>query len=220
MSHIYIIEFSGGLFKVGRTNNPKNRIKAHTSAVRSVSGLQITNQWVSCAHSNHSENELNLIRFCAARFDQNEGSGREWFKGCKFDELVSYAEGLSYFIDSDEKKVIDEEKSKAYLDKIFGSLDDRLNQAKSQLSYECAIKLEGFIRDSLWVGGDIFAVDEKYGYSPFVVMVGAYFYSGNPVEMLIDSVSQILIDDKDQMHTTHDFYMEACSAVAKLWGEK
>jgi hypothetical protein len=151
MSYVYIIEFDGGLVKVGRTNNPKNRIAAHAGNVRSVSGYKIINHWVSVKHSNYSENEANLINFCSAKFDKNEGSGREWFVGCDFDSIVSYAKCLHYSIETEEEKILDEVKTKAYLDRIYGSAEEKNDKQKLTICYECAIKLELFIRESLWV---------------------------------------------------------------------
>lgn len=215
MSHIYVIEFSCGLIKVGKTYNPKNRISTHASTVRNVYGSEISREWVSIPHTNSSENELKVINFCSSMCSNDNSKGREWFKGCSFDDVVLYAENLKYSTDFVEKKAVDEQSIRLFLDK-FGTIDQKNDRLKSLLSYECAISLECFIRDSLWVGGDIFKVDDKFGLSPFVVMVGAYFYSGNPVEMLIEAMSQILICDDDQIRTTNDFYLEACSSVAKL----
>lgn len=220
MSFVYIIEFTCGLIKVGKSFNPKSRISSHQSSVRSISGSGISRHWISSAHTNYSENELILIKYCELKCDKATSKGREWFNGCSFDEIVCYAEGMSYLVDFDEKRIIDEEKSKACLDKIFGTADEKLSQAKAKLSYECAIKLEDFIRDSLWVGGDIFDNDEKTGCSHFVTIVGAYFYSGDPIDLLIEATSQILMCESCQMQTTHDFYMDAARALAKLWGEK
>lgn len=216
MSYVYAIKFSCGLVKVGRTHKPKERISTHASTVRNVSGSEIIKRWVSQPHTNNSENEEKLIRFCSSISDPARSSGREWFNGCNFDAVITYAETLNYSNDFVERKKINEETTNKYLDKMYGTVEQRNDIAKSELSYSCAKKLEDFIVDSLWIGGDIFKVDDKFGLSPFVVMVGAYFYSGNPVEMLIEAMSQILICDDEQISTTNDFYLDACSHVAKL----
>jgi hypothetical protein len=220
MSYVYIIEFDGGLVKVGRTNNPKNRITAHAGNVRSVSGAKINKQWVSVKHSNYSENEANLINFCSSKFDKNEGAGREWFVGCNFESIVCYAECLHYSSDTAEKKTFDKEKTKSYLDGIFGSVEEKNDKKKLSLCYELAIKLELFIRESLWIGGEIFNADERNGLSQFVSVVAVYFYSGDPAEMLIDAVSQILLCGENEADGVHQLYFDACESIAKLWSEK
>lgn len=219
MSHIYVIEFSCGLIKVGKTRNPKSRISTHASTVRIVSGAEISREWVSIAHTNNSENELKLINFCSSKFGNGKSKGREWFNGCSFDEVVIYAEKLEYSQDFLEKNAADEESTRLFLDK-FGTVEQKNEQIKSSISYECAIKLENFIRDSLWVGGDLFEVNDKFGMSPFVIVVGAYFYGGDPVELLIEAMSQILMCDENQAATVNIFYREAYSSISKLWGDK
>jgi hypothetical protein len=69
-------------------------------------------------------------------------------------------------------------------------------------------------------GGEIFNADESSGLSPFVAVVAVYFYSGDPTEMLIDAVSQILLCGENEAGGVHQLYSDACESIANILGAK
>jgi T5orf172 domain-containing protein len=89
--HVYVAEFSSGTIKVGRTKTPEKRLAEHKSAA-GQHGIDITEWWVSGAHKNYTENEAALITYCSARW--NAISGKEYFAGANFGDVVAYARTL------------------------------------------------------------------------------------------------------------------------------
>lgn len=76
LGHIYVIEFSSGVVKVGKTTDPKRRLAAHASLAR-VHGGAIRASWMSQQICGYDDAERELIRLCA----QVAGPvvGREYF---------------------------------------------------------------------------------------------------------------------------------------------
>lgn len=86
---LYAIEFTGGLFKVGRAIDPVRRIAQHQGRV-SVAGLQIVNSAHRPCAGDVVAAERRLIGQCAAA-----AAGRkkaEWFTGLTFGEVLSWLE--------------------------------------------------------------------------------------------------------------------------------
>lgn len=212
MSYIYVIEFDSGLIKVGRTSRPQQRITSHKGNVYNISRAEIINQWVSCEHTNPGENERKLISYCEVK-SKKTGKRSEWFNNVNFADVVSYAEGLFY--DQTPRARNNPEIAIKALEQIFGNTSEKLHVS---LSYRCAESLQKFIVDSLWIGGEVFVVSETFGATPFVLVVGAYFASGSPTDMLVEAMAEISIDPEKELEAVYGLFDEALS-YAKLWAK-
>lgn len=115
LGNLYVVEFSTGTVKVGRSRTPDQRIENHAGEARKF-GVWITRRWVSTAHRSHFASERALIRACAAK-----GSlitGREYFR-IDFDEAVRLAERAI------ERTPPPRERSAGSLKALFPSMQDR-----------------------------------------------------------------------------------------------
>lgn len=77
LGHIYVIEFTSGIVKVGKAKDPKARIAAHTR-IAEVHGGGVRSSWVSRRLVSYSAAERDLIDLCSRR-GQPVG-GREYFR--------------------------------------------------------------------------------------------------------------------------------------------
>lgn len=91
--HVYVIEFSSGLVKVGMTASPKERMRQHESLAR-IHDVAIGQHWVSEPHAGARANEKRLIDFC--RTSPGATNVGEFFKGVEFLRVRDFAESLSY----------------------------------------------------------------------------------------------------------------------------
>jgi len=91
--HLYVIEFSTGMVKVGKSQNPAERIETHRGNA-SAFGSEIVGCWVSEAHDNYSANETLLIR--AMHSLGGIANRAEYFMGVKADDAVAAAQGLEF----------------------------------------------------------------------------------------------------------------------------
>jgi hypothetical protein len=203
MSHVYVIEFDGGLIKVGRTSYPDQRIKTHESTVCNFTKKKIVNKWISSKHGNAKENELKMISFCSST-GESTGS-REWFKGVSFFDVVAFSESLIF-----DKSM--ERDPRRYYEVSAKFAHAEIEMEAVSRAYSCAIKLESYIVDSLWIGGDIFQKTDS-GHSTFCAVLAAYFLSGDPIELLIDAVEGISVHPEDQVGVVHRLYSQALSYV-------
>jgi hypothetical protein len=89
--YIYVIEFTSGVVKVGRTNTPQKRLAKHARTAQSH-GVTISRSWFSTPHTGYGKNEMALIAFCAERWDIS--GGREYFGAADYEEIVQYANTL------------------------------------------------------------------------------------------------------------------------------
>ena len=87
--YIYVIEFSLGVIKVGKTNSPRSRIKSHGRDVGRFGG-SITRAWLSTAHHGYDLSETELIR-AISKLGTQLVESTEYFRGCPFDEVVHVA---------------------------------------------------------------------------------------------------------------------------------
>jgi hypothetical protein len=77
--YLYVVEFSDGTVKVGKTSNqPKKRIGQHKSAASSF-GLSMARSWESERHDRHSDTEAALL--AALRGQLPSRNGGEFFQG-------------------------------------------------------------------------------------------------------------------------------------------
>jgi DNA-binding CsgD family transcriptional regulator len=87
--YIYVLEFSLGVVKVGKTNSPRLRMKNHQRDVGRFGGA-IARAWLSSAHHAYALSESQLIRATAVLGTQLVES-TEYFQDCSFDEVVHAA---------------------------------------------------------------------------------------------------------------------------------
>lgn len=90
--YVYVFEFSTGHTKVGQTNNPRQRLSSHTHDATKM-GATVARYWFSPIHRGYRDTERLLI--AAAAELGTRLSGREYFEGCPFDELVEVAKALA-----------------------------------------------------------------------------------------------------------------------------
>ena len=90
---IYVIGFSNGTVKVGRSQDLERRLAAHRSHGRKF-GADITDKWVSPQHAEWRQNETKLIAIA------HELGGRvtaaEYFTGLAFADIVARAQDLPF----------------------------------------------------------------------------------------------------------------------------
>lgn len=120
--HIYIIRFSTGVVKVGKSINPRGRIGAHFNDAQKFSA-GIDQLWLSVRHRNFSENETLLLSQMG-----NPSHGSEYFSGKSFEEIVETAESrLQYETMTEREREAEltamDERSKARVSALFGDVD-------------------------------------------------------------------------------------------------
>lgn len=91
--HVYVIAFSNGITKVGKTRNPAQRMGAHQADARKFS-LTITDEWMSPLHAEWESNELKLKYFAAGLADVP--TGREYFSNVSFASVADRAAELTF----------------------------------------------------------------------------------------------------------------------------
>jgi hypothetical protein len=87
---IYVIAFSDGSIKVGKTRRPKSRLRTHLNKA-AEHGLEMVNLWISGEHVEYAENETALIDSLSARAEVRV---RETFTGTSFDDATRLAAEL------------------------------------------------------------------------------------------------------------------------------
>lgn len=94
-AYVYVIEFSNGTVKVGRSSMPEFRIQQHQRDARAF-GFDLSRVWLSEAHADAKATELALIRECSAMAGITSGARREYFNGSLvFGFAVSAAQMLA-----------------------------------------------------------------------------------------------------------------------------
>lgn len=90
VGHVYVIQFSNGVVKVGKAVHPESRIgdHRHDAAVHNIS---IVDGFVSDAHPGQSKTERELIKFCA-HHGTRTAAGNEYFTGIDFEAACSFAD--------------------------------------------------------------------------------------------------------------------------------
>ncbi len=87
--HIYVIQFSSGILKVGQTRNLDRRLTDHEVGARNH-GHEVLQAWTSGALAHWKSSEQALIELCEAKFGPPI-RGREYFAGSDFDAVVVHA---------------------------------------------------------------------------------------------------------------------------------
>ena len=90
---VYVIEFSNGTVKVGRTENPDSRMSAHAAAGKKFGAL-ITDKWLSPQHSEWLANETRLKGIAAEL--GGTVAAQEYFTGVGFADVVARAQELTF----------------------------------------------------------------------------------------------------------------------------
>ncbi len=90
--YIYVIEFTGGTVKVGRTKDAAQRLAQHARAA-DVHGAAVARHWFSERHMEFAANEKRLISFCMKHFGE-PATGAESFSGADYAATVAYGETL------------------------------------------------------------------------------------------------------------------------------
>jgi hypothetical protein len=95
VGHIYVLELSDGITKVGYTNAPAIRLGGHAQNLKQ-SGREIVRHWMSPRHIEAGLNEETMIAQCEKLGGIHCGheKAREWFSGLRFDDVVSAAQSL------------------------------------------------------------------------------------------------------------------------------
>lgn len=88
--YLYVIAFSTGTVKVGKTKRPEKRFGEHEREAAAFGGT-ITERWLSAAHDGYATNEGRLIDACATEGTQIR---REYFSGLPFARAKEIAESL------------------------------------------------------------------------------------------------------------------------------
>lgn len=87
---LYVIEFSTGMVKVGKTGKGEARLDRHASDAAPY-GATIANRWISAVHAGYDATEDVLILRCAAEAEQVK---REYFRGITHARAVQLAEAV------------------------------------------------------------------------------------------------------------------------------
>jgi hypothetical protein len=90
--YVYLVEFVGGIVKVGMTANPQSRLANYTSGA-GVFGPQPLRGWLSPLHLNPRATEK-ILREVLADLG-SPVAGREWFTEVSFEEAINKASLLT-----------------------------------------------------------------------------------------------------------------------------
>lgn len=91
--YVYVLAFSNGTIKVGRTKNARQRLSAHKSDARKF-GTAVTDQWFSPLHAEWIENETALMKIATELGGVAQGT--EYFNGADFAAVVEIARALPF----------------------------------------------------------------------------------------------------------------------------
>lgn len=89
--YLYVVQFSSGTVKVGRTRSPASRLKKHAATARGH-GITVLAQWISQEVANAPELERELIAHCSRHFTPlNTG---EFFADAPIAEVLAFVATL------------------------------------------------------------------------------------------------------------------------------
>lgn len=86
--YIYVVVFSNGAIKVGRTKNPEKRISQHIDRVSCV-GVSVVNSFFTRCVGCVKRAEKELIKRCSIACTKSYSA--EWFDGVAFSSAVAWA---------------------------------------------------------------------------------------------------------------------------------
>ncbi len=125
-AHLYLIEFSTGVVKVGRTISPKERLATHTRSAR-IHGVDVLRSWVSERHHGCVGTERQLIDLCGRLGARVEA---EYFRGVPFDKVQMFALLLAGCAASKHAlgvRTEEDRKRRAYLDRLTAAASGDLS---------------------------------------------------------------------------------------------
>ena len=93
MGHLYVLEFTDGLIKVGHANTPGKRVIRSAREVAGRCGVTLTRRWVSEAHEDSEDNAKKLTHWACCCGRPVFGF-RELFTEVPFDGAVQAAQHL------------------------------------------------------------------------------------------------------------------------------
>ena len=89
--HIYLVEFSSGVLKPGKSSSPDSRL-AHHARLGKFHGVTVTRTWLSVRHVGCSKTERQLLRFCEETATRLSG---EYFKDARFEIAQAFGEWVA-----------------------------------------------------------------------------------------------------------------------------
>lgn len=92
MGNLYIIEFSTGVIKVGKSSTNGSRERRHRVLAESM-GIDVTRSWSTPEIVETDLLERVLIKFCS-RYGVCRGGSLEYFSGLDFDNVQKFTEAL------------------------------------------------------------------------------------------------------------------------------
>jgi len=81
--YVYVLEFSTGIVKIGKTRNPRARIATHVEDAKKF-GATVDQLWLSEWHENYSDNERALLPLAKPR---TVSPGQRWVRAYHVIEL-------------------------------------------------------------------------------------------------------------------------------------
>ncbi len=90
--HVYVIQFSTGVVKVGKAVRPKTRLSHHALQAR-VHGVSVAASWTSERHPGHGGTKRQLIDHCASQ-GTRIADGNKYFTGISFEDARDFAARL------------------------------------------------------------------------------------------------------------------------------
>ena len=115
--YVYVLEFSTGIVKVGKTRNPRARIATHVDDARKF-GATVDQLWLSEWHENYSENERLLLHVLGAGSVEH---GNEYLR-VNFSDAVELAKGLTFRVLTEPERTARDEASRLRSEKFARSL--------------------------------------------------------------------------------------------------
>lgn len=97
---VYVVEFTDGWIKAGRTRNAKGRINDYAKEAY-MRRAEVARVHLSGPHEEYEANEATLINFCAGR--AQDAIGREYFHGLRFDAVARFIDGLPQRLATDDE---------------------------------------------------------------------------------------------------------------------
>lgn len=128
--HLYVVEFTSGVVKVGKSVAPVNRLASHAKYAQ-IHGGDISQSWTSERHRGYSATERQLIKFGHSHSEAVVVSRGEYFRDLDFDNVQQYAELLvEHAIEGallDQRRRADDAERRDYLDGLIAVAGDDMS---------------------------------------------------------------------------------------------
>jgi hypothetical protein len=93
--HVYVVEFTSGVVKVGKSTRPTDRLASHAKYAQ-IHGGDIRQSWISERHHGCSDTERKLIDLCKMRGEVV--FGKEYFRGISFRAARDFADLATHLV--------------------------------------------------------------------------------------------------------------------------